>query len=493
MANSLIIYLRAITKGECHINNIKLLGLTQYEEYINIDSIIANEEQIDAWITLKSNSSFLCPKCNLSSNFTIKNHYETTITHSNDKHRPTFLHIDKKQYVCKTCHKTFMEPIPFVYNEFPGISAPTVISILEELKNTDHSFKEIADSHFTYPKLVSSIFNSFVSFNLGIPTNAICIDEKCYVHGNTKFALVILDFHTKKLIDLCKDRKKVTVKNWLRKVRDYYIAPPSDATLDTSSGLSHGVNRAINVQYFCIDMSKYYYDAIMDIFPYAIVAIDSFHVIRNVNEALQDVRIKVMKKYYNKERCFDEHTGELLDEETSDTKQPLEYRLLKKYKTLLFLNDDLKRMPANKKKYNIMISQYADSVDVLDYILNIDEKLCRAWQLKEQYCYFNRHATYENALPWLEQIISDFAVSRINSFVKLSKTLDSWKYQIVNSFIKVEGRRLSNGPIEGMNHNIQKLIVSGNGIPNFDTLRNRALLRYGVHNSYRLEPIKKKK
>lgn len=475
-----------------HINNIKLLGLVQYKDDISISSIHVGNNQIDAWVELNHPTLCTCPKCNRKTVTKIKNHYETTVTHCNDKYRPIYLHINKKQYVCQLCHKTFMERNPLVYDAFPGITSLSVLSVLEELQNTNHSFTEIAKSHYVYPKLIKSIFDAFVDFDLGKPTNAICIDEKCYVHGDTKFALCILDFNTNKLIDLCKDRKKVTLLNWLRKVRDAYVKPPEDKSLDTSSGNNQGAARTLEIKYFCIDMSQYYYDAIKQVFPYAIVAVDSFHVIRNVMDALQEVRIKVLNKYYSKEKCFNQNTGELLPEEISDTKQSIEYRVIKKYRNLLFLNRDLIRIPAEQKKYNILISQYADSVDVLDYVLAIDDTLRLAWQLKELYCYFNRHATYDNAEPWLTEIINEFMESRISSFVKLAKTLNHWKQPIVNSFILVNGRRLSNGPMEGMNHNIQNIIINGNGLSDFETLRKRALLRYGTNNSYRITPIKKK-
>ena len=75
----------------------------------------------------------------------------------------------------------------------------------------------------------------------------------------------------------------------------------------------------------------------------------------------------------------------------------------------------------------------------------------------------------------------------------MANTLEKWKQQIVNSFILVNGRRISNGPMEGMNSKLEKIIVNSNGIPNIKTLRNRALLRYGKNNGFILNPKTKTK
>lgn len=48
-----------------------------------------------------------------------------------------------------------------------------------------------------------------------------------------------------------------------------------------------------------------------------------------------------------------------------------------------------------------------------------------------------------------------------------AKTLTNWKQEILNSFHWYDGRRLSNGPIEGKNNYIKKIISNANGLSNF--------------------------
>lgn len=474
-----------------HINIIKLLNLAQYENLIRECSISVSDAQIDAWIELKNETECVCPHCGFKDIMHIKDHPTYEVLHVTDKHRPTYLHVANNRLLCPCCKRTFTPTIPFVFDDFPKLSALTVISILDELQKSNLSFSEIARNHWTSDTTVKRIFEARVCFSHGIPTSYMCIDEKCYIHGNTKYCLPILDFRTNTLIDICKDRRKATLKEWLRFVRDNYVLPPEDKSLDTSSGMSKNKNRTIKLECICIDMSQNFYDSIHDIFPYVRIAVDSFHVVKNVMEAMQFVRIRVMKRYYREDLRFDKVTGELLDEESIEARQPVEYRAIKKYWKLLALDKDILHLPPEEKRYNSVINKYADQADVLDFVLSIDRDLCKAWQLKERYCYFNRNATMETAPQWLDTIIADFTNSHLKPFVDVAKTLEHWKPQIINSFIRIDGRRISNGPMEGMNSKIEKLIVNSNGIPKLSTLRSRALLRYGNNSRYSLSPKKK--
>jgi transposase len=49
----------------------------------------------------------------------------------------------------------------------------------------------------------------------------------------------------------------------------------------------------------------------------------------------------------------------------------------------------------------------------------------------------------------------------------------NWKEEIMNSFIRVNQRRLSNGPIENINSQIKTIMKSANGYKEFYRLRNR--------------------
>ena len=51
--------------------------------------------------------------------------------------------------------------------------------------------------------------------------------------------------------------------------------------------------------------------------------------------------------------------------------------------------------------------------------------------------------------------------------------LERWKPYIINSFLIVDGKRLSNGPMESLNGRIKRLLYDEYGYSNFRRFRNR--------------------
>lgn len=465
------------------------MGLSSYADQITIEENYLADDVLHVWIKILPSPPQICKKCSCS-NFKLKDYQSCTVRHNCSKNKKILLHVKRPRFVCKECHHTIIMNIPFVFDDFKDMSAQMILDILNELKYTNHSITEIAHDHGISEHCVLNIFDSRVSFSHGIPTSYMCIDEKCFGHGNTKFMLVIMDFQTNSLIDICSDRKKATLLEWLRFARDNYIIPPEDSSKDTSGAYNKGEQRTIALKGFCIDMNQYFYDAIHLIFPSVPIAIDSFHVIKNINHELNKIRINVMNRYFISKYQYDPENGELLDEETIDEKQPMEYRALKKYWKLFLITKPPYKLKPEDKKYNKILQRYADPSDILDYMLTIDKTLTKAWELKEKYIHFNQSATFDEADKWLDMIIKNYLNSGISSFEKLAKMLIHWKSGIINSFIRIDKRRLSNGGMEGMNSKIQTIITNARGIHKFERLRNRLLLRFGKEKNYRLNKIK---
>ena len=65
--------------------------------------------------------------------------------------------------------------------------------------------------------------------------------------------------------------------------------------------------------------------------------------------------------------------------------------------------------------------------------------------------------------------------SHIPEIVVIHKMLNNWKEEIINSFILVDGRRLSNGIMESRNSIVKLIKKTGNGYVNFAHFRNRCM------------------
>ncbi len=234
-----------------------------------------------------------------------------------------------------------------------------------------------------------------------------------------------------------------------------------------------------NVKYITIDMWESYRDLAEIYFKEAKIAIDSFHVVKNISTAFDSIRKSVMRKY-------DNHTDNIEDNHEY-------YYMLKKYKFILLSEFD---SLSSKKKYNKKLKCWLDKHQIRKYLLDIDDSLKKAYDLYSRYLEFNKTTSYENSSSELETLINDFFDSRITQFIEIAKTLAHWKKYIINSFIMINNidhtgkRRLSNGPIEGINSIIEKININGNGYTNFFRFRNRCI--YVVNKNVPLKSTYKK-
>lgn len=77
-------------------------------------------------------------------------------------------------------------------------------------------------------------------------------------------------------------------------------------------------------------------------------------------------------------------------------------------------------------------------------------------------------------------------LSDIKYMVECANTLKNWKKEILNSFVWFNGRRLSNGPIEGKNSYIKKILSNANGLNNFERARNKFMYLQNLYERYSL-------
>lgn len=156
-----------------------------------------------------------------------------------------------------------------------------------------------------------------------------------------------------------------------------------------------------------------------------------------------------------------------------DNKKSDEYYLLK-HKNYLLFKDSLDISDTEYKKNRHFSMRYTDG-QLLEKMLSIDEQLKEGYELKELYMIFIQQDDPDTIESFLELIINNYKLSTIVGFQKLGNTLESWKKEIINSFIKYDKRKLSNGPIEGRNKYIHIILELANGYSNFKRFRNRAM------------------
>ena len=103
--------------------------------------------------------------------------------------------------------------------------------------------------------------------------------------------------------------------------------------------------------------------------------------------------------------------------------------------------------------------------------------------LKEYYLDINRTAPADNIESRLDHYISDLKTFDIPEFRTAAGSLSKWHDEIVNSFDKVDGRRISNGPIESINSRIKLIKASAACYRNFDGFKRRVLYSLNKNSS----------
>ena len=125
----------------------------------------------------------------------------------------------------------------------------------------------------------------------------------------------------------------------------------------------------------------------------------------------------------------------------------------------------------------------------MKYLLDIDDRINEAYELTSKYREFNKTANITNCAEQLDELIELFLHSTLEQFNEVGRTLKNWRDEIINSFITIDDclttpkkkneipvpRRLSNGPIEGINSIIEQVKINGKGYTNFKRFKMRII------------------
>lgn len=71
-------------------------------------------------------------------------------------------------------------------------------------------------------------------------------------------------------------------------------------------------------------------------------------------------------------------------------------------------------------------------------------------------------------------------------FIDCIKSLNTWRGEKLNSFSWINDKRVSNGPIEGKNTYIKKIISNANGYSNFERTRKKFMYSQNLYDTYYL-------
>lgn len=414
------------------INILSLFGISveQLEKYEQIDSSIDSV----TFLVRKSREDNACPKCG-SVSLKIKDYKLKTyqyLSHTGIKVKIIFEH---RRYYCPDCNSSFMEKNPFIRNNNYKVSPNKILEVINYLKD-GLPISLISKYAFISVSSVNRILDNIVKVKRRAMPEIISIDEFCSFNSDieSKYACMMIDYVRGCIIDILPSRRS----DWLNQ---YLESIP--------------INEINNIKYIVLDMYRPYCDCFKKYNRNITFVIDPFHYISYVTNAIERVRIKVMKKF-------------LVNEP--------EYKALKKYRKLLLTKyepDSYQKL----KRVQIWGDKRMYDSDILFQVLSIDYDIEEAYYLGHSFLSKLDSLNYESFKKFFALTIERFQNSKLADFRKVGDTFNNWKEEICNSYLLIDnGKRLSNGRIEGRNNKIKTLKKISYGLTNFDHLRKRIFL-----------------
>lgn len=405
------------------------IGITELEIYEQTDSG-------DGWVAFrirKSKAFTPCPACG------------SVGCRTNDYRRKPYrfrsqtgievrVLFEHRRLWCPACKKAFFEPNPFMRKGAKVLSKEKILEIIGYLKDGIPSTL-VAKYSFVSEATVSRVVDRVVKAKRRRLSRVVCIDEFCSFNSaaETKYACMVLDAERRAVIDVLPSRRKRWLDDWFAKIPDA---------------------ERLSVEYVNMDMHRPYRDAFRRWCPRATIAIDPFHYIRCVVDAIESARIRAM--------------GRFLETEP-------EYRLLKKHRRLLLAKSSPDSFARPIRVAALGRVMYAS--EIVAEMLSLDESLAEAYELGHTFLAKLDRLDFDSFKPFLQLTIERFLGSSIKEFREAGETFSSWREEICNSYIEVPGfGRLNNSLSEGFNNKVKTLKKACYGLSNFEHLRKRIFL-----------------
>ena len=412
-------------------NDILTLLSIPREEVLSTNIIIDTDNIFVIEIELRDNRTN-CPFC-LSDNLVIKDYYKVRIKNNVIRAKKLTVHIKIRRYKCKCCGKTFKQRFS-LYETNHTISNRT-IELVRLMLMKQISMSYIAKELGINKQTVINILDDMIEPQRLSLQKVICLDEFHFSNANHKagkYPCVISNPFNSEIIDIVESRRKDYLVEYFRSIPFY---------------------ERNNVDYFITDMNETYCSIQHMFFSEAIHIVDHFHIIKVFTDAIQKIRIRIMKTY------------------PTDSK---EYKYLKKnWKLFLKKRYDL----LDDKKVNERTGVVHYTLDDIDYVLRKYPDLFAVYWAKEEFSsQMLKLHSFPEAKNKIDFFINQFSNSLVKELNDIANTFKNWYIEIINSYSKnMHGIVLTNAMAESNNNYIQTLINIGYGYTNFHRLRKRIL------------------
>ena len=460
-----------------------------------VDQCIRDKKRI---VTIqKKLSPHFCPVC--SYRMHSKGIYPRTINHpimQDDLQLVLIVNQRRWQCINPACRNILTDEF-LLFDKYKHNSKLTDLMIIDAFMDPGMTAAQIAQKFNVSDSYALTTFSRYVDMHRRPLTEAICIDEVLVeVSKVCNYALVIQDFITGEPIDMIANRRQEITE-------PYFTNLP--------------VSEKNRVKYLVSDMYRPYIAYVDKYFPNAISVVDSFHVIKHINNMLRLYLNRLSKQLRARDEARHREREAYFHKELRFVPSK-EYYLIKHFQWIILSNPDNLKY-SSPPRFNYKLGYLLDLPEIEHLIFQIDPELKQLRRLKDKYIIFNNSFgnNPKKARPALRQLIQEYRNSGYPMFKDIADTLDYHFESIINSFIVMERfcadgthmSRLSNGPMESLNRIAKDLKRNARGYRNFEHLRNRFLFaerknaqmlasplppeRYKVRTGVKRGPYKKNK
>lgn len=359
----------------------------------------------------------ICSHCRKISSI-IHDIEERCIRHMDVWGKVTFVHFFSRRFDCKECGKSFTEQLEWI-EENRRQSRDFELYIYSRCKKSEQT--TVGREEWLHPATVKEIFEKIgktvVEGHKRPMVQVLGIDEISFKKRYQQFVLVLTDIERKCVITVLSDRSKESLEQWI----------------DT---LSSDERTAIHT--VSIDMWKPYWLAVQAKLPQAKIVTDRFHMMKQLNERLGQLRKAIQTK---------------ADEKIQEALKGSRWILVKNCSKLT-AKEDIK----------------------LREVLEASPELRTCYLLKEEF-----HTICEKihdrsrAVLFLKSWALRAEATGNKYLCKFVNTLRNWWEEFLNYF----DDHVTNGFVEGINRAIRNILHRACGYHVFDNFRLQVLVEHG--------------
>lgn len=213
----------------------------------------------------------ICPVCGHLSDSLHQNH-PVSVRDLDVLGQTCYLQFEKRRFDCDYCGIPFTEQLSFCksYSRYTTRFEQHVFEVVKE-----HTISRAAELlKLGYKATEGIYYRQAAAYAIrkessSFPQEVLGIDEIAMKKGHKDYVLVISDLTNKRVLAILENRLKETLVEWL-------------------NTLSNETKKQLRV--VCLDMWEPYHLAIQEVLPEVDIVVDRFHVMQNLNRALNEAR-----------------------------------------------------------------------------------------------------------------------------------------------------------------------------------------------------------